>query len=396
MIIGSILDNDLYSFTVQQAIQSQYPGKSVAYQFRDRKPDRYREKIKCWPGGGKSNFESDLMSEIEPMRDLRLRSDEEDYLRSLGFFSDNYLKWLREFRFDPSQIKIGVGYYGDLSLEIRGKWEETVLWEIPILAIISEMFYRDQPISDEERQQQEQLLEGKKFSLAGFNYSEFGTRRRRSFDHHDRIVSGLKGAPGFNGTSNVFFAKKYGVKPIGTMSHQWIMGVSALEGLRHSNRYAMRAWNAAYKGRLGIALTDTYGTPAFWEDFDSELSRLFDGVRHDSGDPIAFGLAAISHYKSLGIDPSTKTIVFSDGLNIDSCREIASALRGQIRLAFGIGTNFTNDFLDNPPLNIVIKMVNCDGVPVVKLGDGNGKEMGDFDAVRVARWTFRNQPLDIR
>jgi len=177
------------------------------------------------------------------------------------------------------------------------------------------------------------------------------------------------------------------VKPIGTMAHEWIMGVSALEGLRHANRFALHKWKDVYKADLGIALTDTFGSDAFWEDFDLELAKVYDGVRHDSGDPLIFGEMAIKHYESLGIDPKSKTIVFSDGLNVDKALEIQKFFEGRIKTSYGIGTHFTNDF-ETPALSMVIKLRSIDGIPVVKLSDESGKETGDERALEIANWTF--------
>jgi nicotinate phosphoribosyltransferase len=226
------------------------------------------------------------------------------------------------------------------------------------------------------------------------SFAEFGTRRRRSYAIQDKVIQAFQTYGGFNGTSNVHFAMKYNLKPIGTMAHEWIMGVSALEGLRHANFHALQNWVRVYNADLGIALTDTFGTPAFFKNFNMRLAKLYDGVRHDSGDPFEFADKVIEHYKSLGIDPMSKVIVFSDGLNVEKCLEIAKYCNGKIRFSFGIGTHFTNDFEGSPALNMVIKIWMCDGVHVVKLGDGTGKTMGDPDAVRVAQWTFLDTPLD--
>jgi nicotinate phosphoribosyltransferase len=178
------------------------------------------------------------------------------------------------------------------------------------------------------------------------------------------------------------------------MSHQWIMGVSAIDGLRRANREALRRWNRTYRGNLGIALTDTFGTKAFFEDFDGELARLYDGVRHDSADPFVFGDSVIEHYHKVRINPAYKIIVFSDSLDVSKVLAIRKYFAGRINVAFGIGTYLTNDFAGSDALNIVIKLLKCNGIPVVKLSDVLTKAMGDKDALRVARWTFMNQPLD--
>ena len=202
---------------------------------------------------------------------------------------------------------------------------------------------------------------------------------------------------GFVGTSNVYLAMKYGVKPIGTMAHEWIQGHCVLGGIRHANRYALDAWTRVYRGNLGIALTDTYGTNAFLEDFDTYLAKLFDGVRHDSGDPFRFVDKIVAHYKKLGINPRSKTIVFSDNLKPTTCIALLHYCEdNDICCSFGIGTNFTNDFPLSPlkALNMVIKLVRLNGIPVVKLSDDLGKIIGDPDMVRVIRYLYLGTPLD--
>jgi len=231
--------------------------------------------------------------------------------------------------------------------------------------------------------------------LDGCSYADFGTRRRRIWDVQNLLVETMMAnSKGFVGTSNVSLAMKHNTKPIGTMAHEWIMATSVLMGLRHANKFALDAWNKVFSGDLGIALTDTYGSKTFFGDFDGYLARLFDGVRHDSGDPFEFASKVISHYKSLGINPMSKTIVFSDGLTAKLAAEINERFKDVIRCSFGIGTHFTNDFLNSKALNMVIKLWTCEGIPLVKLGDDEGKAIGEPDAVRVARWTFNDKPLD--
>ena len=177
------------------------------------------------------------------------------------------------------------------------------------------------------------------------------------------------------------------------MAHEFIMGVSALEGLRHANRYAMMHWSKAYKGNLGTALPDTFGTGVFWEDFDNYYARLFDSIRHDSGDPYKFGEDAIKHYEKLHINSMHKAVIFSDGLNTRRAIDLRKHFDGRINASFGIGTHFTNDVPDSPALNMVIKMTTCAGIPVVKLSDTPSKAIGDKDALRVAKWTFFKEAL---
>jgi nicotinate phosphoribosyltransferase len=383
-IITSILDNDLYKFTMQKAVLEYKQNVSVEYLFQNRQTYRLFNQ----------DFLNAFKLELKNMENLALQAGELEWLRhTLPWLGESYLQYLKNYRFDSSEIQSDL-VDQQLSLTIRGDWERCILWEVPLLALISELFYihceKDWLLSDA---QFESKIEKKREALKNMPFAEFGTRRRRSFKVQDRTIHALLSCPSFMGTSNVHFAHKFSIKPLGTMAHEWIMAVSALEGLRHSNRHAMRLWHTVYQGRLGTALADTYGTAAFFSDFDSSLARLFDGIRHDSGDPIAFANRAIQNYQQLGIDPLTKTIIFSDGLDLTKVAEIAKALSGKIGFSFGIGTYLSNDIPNSAPINIVIKMSKCDGVPVVKLSDEPSKRVGDKDALKVAEWTFFGKPL---
>ncbi|WP_333788161.1 nicotinate phosphoribosyltransferase, partial [Methanomethylovorans sp.] len=238
---------------------------------------------------------------------------------------------------------------------------------------------------------------GKELNGHGCLFTEFGTRRRRSFQLQDKVIEVLCGLPCFTGTSNVHLARKYGIKPVGTIGHEWIMGNSALMGLRRANYFAFDNWVKVYAGNLGIALSDTFGTDAFFADFDLRLSKLYDGVRHDSGDPFGFTDKVIGHYRSMGIDPMKKTLVFSDSLHAADAIRLKEHCAGRINCSFGIGTSLTNNqdfFRTTPPLNIVIKMHSINDIPVVKLSDSCEKETGDRDALRVANYIFGRKGLD--
>jgi nicotinate phosphoribosyltransferase len=389
MIIQSILDNDLYSFTQQQAILRKYPNIPVTYEFTNRrKADKFS-----------NEFLNRFKQEVKDLQGVHLKEEEYSWLRSeCPYLSRMYLDYLKEFRFNPDQVSANV-VDGDFKLTISApSWEEGIMWELPLMAIISETYFS---IYDTEhpfepgmwgRQQDQFYRKGQ--ILSGIPFIEFGTRRRRSRLHQDLAVKCLMGVDGFMGTSNVHLAMKFGVKPRGTMAHQWIMGVSALEGLQHANRHALYKWSEVYHGDLGIALTDTYGANAFWGDFDQYLAKLFDGVRHDSDDPFAFAERTIAQYKKLKINPLSKMIVFSDSLTPELARELWERFNGQIGMSFGIGTNFTNSVDGRAALNMVIKLRTCNGMPVVKLSDVPSKATGDRDAVRVAMWTFFGKALD--
>lgn len=386
--ITSLLDNDLYTFTQQQAILRKYPNVPVTYEFTNRRKE--------------NKFDEDFLDlfwdNVKYLQSLKLKDDEYKWLKSeCPYFTTMYLDYLRSFQFDPSEISANV-VDGDFKLTIKSpSWEQGIMWELPLMATISEAFFllhdRKNPVEPGMWVRQQEVFHRKGEVLKGVPFIEFGTRRRRSYLHQDLAVKCLMGVDGFMGTSNVYFAKKYGIKPRGTMAHQWIMGVSALEGLRHANRHALYKWSEVYHGDLGIALTDTYGAEAFWGDFDQYLAKLFDGVRHDSADPFQFGEETIRRYEKLKINPLSKTIVFSDSLTAVLARELWERFHTRIGTAFGIGTHFTNDVDGRFALNMVIKLRTCNGIEVVKLSDVLSKSTGDRDALRVALWTFFQEAL---
>jgi nicotinate phosphoribosyltransferase len=383
-MICSILETDLYKLSMMQAVLQLYPDTEVTYQFINRRPE------------GKFNRQKvDAINEaIGKMSYLSLSAKEYEYLKQIKFLYPAFLEYLSNYRFDPSEVKVGLEN-DELSLSIRGPWHRTIAWEVPLMALISEIYF-NYTDTDVNMDGQETRIAAKGFllSAAGCKFADFGTRRRRNSQTQDMVVRVLKDCPGFVGTSNVHLAMKYGVKPIGTMAHEWIQAHSVLAGMKHANRFALDAWQRVYKGNLGDALTDTFGTKVFFEDFGTDLSRLFDGVRHDSGDPISFINNVVAHYKSVGVDPTTKTIIFSDALTPESAVSIKQACDGKIKCAFGIGTNFSNDFPGSKPLNMVIKLTSVLGTPVVKLSDVSTKAVGEKDALRVARYVFFGTPLD--
>lgn len=392
-ILTSILENDLYKFSMQRAVLSYRQGVPVTYGFINRKPDRHKFN---------ETFLDALKGEIENMSTLALTNDEQSWMQNhLPWLGDDYLSFLSNYRFNPNQVSPTLDDQGNLKIAIVGVWEKAIMWEVPLLSLVSELYFKhcDTNWLNDDGQQRA-LIREKMERLAGLNVAEFGTRRRRTSVVQDLVVGEMKNMPGFSGTSNVFLAYKHRVRSIGTMAHEWIMGISALESLRHANRYALRIWSDVFKGRLGIALPDTFGTDAFFEDFDNYLARLYDGVRHDSGDPYEFCEKLINHYNKLGVPPITKTCVFTDSLYWEAVCDLAERFEKRIRVAFGIGTNLTNDFVlpngitTSSPLNIVIKLMICNGVQVVKKSDVPSKSIGDRDAQRVVDWTFNKRPLD--
>lgn len=384
-IIRSLLDTDAYKLSMMKAVLRYCPGVPVRYIFNNRRPE------------GKFNdlFIYEFFRQLEEMANLEVTSDELGWLnKQCPWLGAEFLQYFKNYRFNPEEIEAKIED-GEFRLEIKGPWERTILWEVPLMAIISELFFLhcDKNWKFIIPEQIDKNFK-KGDVLKDCHFADFGTRRRRNYEAQNLVVQCLVNRPNFFGTSNVHLAHKYKTRPVGTMAHEWIMGISALEGLRHANRYALKIWSKVFEGDLGIALTDTFGSHAFFEDFDGYLARLFDGVRHDSGDPLVFLLKTVDHYKELDIDPMTKMVVFSDGLDAQSAKNINQKCKNIIRCSFGIGTSLTNDFDGSKPLNMVIKMADCNGIPVVKLSDTPAKAIGDTDALRVAKWTFYKTSLD--
>ncbi len=367
---------------MQNAVVSLFPHAKVRYQFINRGKTKF-------PDG----FAEQLRKEISKMADLKLQNDEKKFLKEKCYFlPPTFVDFLSGYQFDPSEVGV-IQSATDLQLSIEGYWYRTILWEVPLMALISELYFK---LTKQEIKSENQIIEivqkkAVKYNLLGINVADFGTRRRYSFENHDRVVNSLKnyGSASVNGTSNVFFAKKYDLIPIGTHAHEWFMFHAAKFGSKMANKLSLENWVRVYRGELGIALSDTYTTDVFFRSFDTKFAKLFDGVRHDSGDPIEFANKSIAHYKKMRINPLSKTIVFSDGLNPDLVDKITKHCRGKIGMSFGIGTNFTND-VGVKPLNIVIKITEAkpEGqmwIPTVKLSDVSGKHTGDKKTIEIIK-----------
>ncbi len=380
-MIHSILDNDLYKFTMQLAVIKKFPRAKVRYEFINRGKDPFPE-----------GFAEELRKQVYAMQNLHITADEKAFLESLYFLEPTYIDFLCGYRYNPGEVGI-VQRGNELSVSIEGYWYRTILWEVPLMAMISELYFKmtkqtphsDNEVADVARKK------AVKYKMLGVQFADFGTRRRYSHHVHDLVVQTLKseGGKNFIGSSNVHFAHKYGVKAIGTHAHEWFMYHAAQYGFKSANKIALENWVNVFRGDLGIALSDTFTTEAFFRAYDTKFAKLFDGVRHDSGDALEFADKTIAHYQSLRIDPTSKSIVFSDGLNPEMVEKIEKHCRGRIRTSYGIGTNFTND-VGVKPMNIVIKIVaaKAEGqeyVPTVKLSDAPGKYTGDTDAVDLAK-----------
>jgi len=388
MIFG-ILDNDLYKLTQQQAVISLFPKEIVRYKFINRGntqfPDGFDERLKdeithlskCMEGG---------------------MGDSKQYLYNIRFLSPFYIEWLSDYKFDPKEVNI-IQTGGKLDITIEGYWHRAILWEVPLLAMISELYYSMTGKSMYPHSQRNVLSEinkkkGKDFKTFGIKFADFGTRRRFSHENQNLVIYDLIKSAENNmvGTSNVYFAKKYNIKAIGTHAHEWFMFHAAKYGFHEANKMALDNWVKIYRGDLGIALSDTFTTEAFFKSFDVYFAKLFDGVRHDSGDPIIFGNNVIEHYKKLGLDENvikSKTIIFSDALNFDKILKIENSFKGRINTSYGVGTWLTNDIPGVTPLNIVIKLdsVFIDGnwIPTIKLSDEPEKNTGNKDTIDLAK-----------
>ena len=374
MIIQSPLDTDLYKFTMMQVVLHHFPGAQVEYKFKCR-----TEGVDFRP------YIDEIRSEVGLLCTLGFRDDELAYLRTLRFLKSDFVDFLGLFRFNEKYVHIAGGERpGELDITIRGPWLHTILYEIPVLAIVSEVYFRrtqPRPDFDEGRRrlQAKIALIRKVEPEAGFKISDYGTRRRFSLAWHEEVLQTLKREiPAcFAGTSNVWFAMRNNLTPLGTMAHEYMQACQALgPRLRDSQVFGFESWAREYRGDLGIALSDVYGMSAFLRDFDMYFCKLFDGARHDSGDPFQWGERMIAHYVANRVDPRTKTLIFSDALTVPRTIELYQQFRGRCQLAFGIGTNLTND-LGYEPLQIVIKMVRCNDQPVAKLSDTPSKNMCD-------------------
>ena len=325
-IITSILDNDMYKILMGQAVFKLFPNEIVRYKFTDRNKKIYTQL-----------FKNGLRSQINKMKDLKLTKDELNWLKTeLPYLDLTYLDFLKNFRFNPKQVKIAFNE-DELVLEIEGPWHTSIYWEVPILAIMSQLNY--ELIDKRKPYLNEKLTKINtnkihKLSKDFVSFADFGTRRRSSINNHQKVINDFvtyanENPNTFVGTSNLFFAMLSNLKPIGTHAHEWFMFHGAKFGYKQANQLALDNWVDVYQGNLGIALTDTFTTDVFLRSFNMKYAKLFDGVRQDSGDPIEFGEKMVKHYKSLGIDPMSKTIVFSDGLDYEKaipCSQITLAL----------------------------------------------------------------------
>ncbi len=384
-ILHTLLDTDAYKLHMQQAVFHRYADVQVVAEFRCRGDDLlgiYADRIR---------------EQVNAMQHLRLQEDEFQWLSGLPFFKADYLTWLRDFRYDPQQVDI-TSENGKLNIRLSGPWREVIMWEVPLLAVISELVhsYRspEAAVPQALAMLEEKLVEFADLTadldLSRFRLMDFGTRRRFSREVQQAIVERLTQEPWFTGTSNYDLARRLSLTPMGTQAHEWFQAHQQISpDLATSQRAALAAWLDEYPDQLGIALTDCITMDAFLRDFGPEFATRYQGLRHDSGDPVEWGEKAIAHYQKLGIDPHSKVLVFSDNLDLKKAVDLYRHFSSRVNLGFGIGTRLTCNIPQVKPLNIVIKLVECNGKPVAKLSDSPGKTIcHDKAFVRALREAF--------
>ncbi len=371
MIIKSMLDDDLYKFTMCQAVIAKFPQAKARYQFINRGEAKFTER-----------FVQSLIYEICEMSTLRLSVSEMMFLMKecKEYLYPPFFEWLSQYQYNPTEVKLGLGDDGQLSVEIEGPWYRTILWEVKLMALISELYFRDKAI-DICSVSVDAVLKAHEINHCGLKVIDFGTRRRFSTAVHVAVLSRIREQ--LVGTSNLKMAMEHGLPVIGTMAHEWIMAHGAICDYSDANESALLNWRDIYGDSLSTALTDTYTSDVF---FRNSRGIIFNAIRQDSGDPLAFTDKAIRYYEEHGVDPKSKKIVFSDSLDIAKATKIAEYCEGKIPCTFGIGTHLTNDIYGIKPLNMVIKMIafapnGKDWVHTVKLSDDSGKHTGDPEEV---------------
>ncbi len=384
-VLHTLLDTDAYKLHMQQAVFHRYHDVQVAAEFRCRGDDLL------------GIYADAIREQVDAMQHLRLRDEEFQWLSGLPFFKEDYLQWLRNFRYDPAQVQISNDN-GKLNIRLEGPWREVIMWEVPLLAVISELVHHfrspevsvDQALDTLEHKLVDFAQLTDSLDMSRFRLMDFGTRRRFSREVQQAIVERLQQEPWFVGTSNYDLARRLNLTPMGTQAHEWFQAHQQISPeLATSQRAALAAWLEEYPDQLGIALTDCITMDAFLRDFGPEFATAYQGLRHDSGDPQEWGEKAIAHYQKLGIDPMSKVLVFSDNLDLPKAVGLYRHFSSRVNLAFGIGTRLTCDIPQVKPLNIVIKLVECNGKPVAKLSDSPGKTIcHDKAFVRALRKAF--------
>jgi nicotinate phosphoribosyltransferase len=374
-VISSLLDTDLYKFTMWQTMLHRHPQTQAEYTFVCRND----------PAHPLAALVDAVSHELDHLCTLAFTADDLAYLRGLRFIKSDFVDFLRIFRFQRDFISArAVG--PTLEIVARGPQVHVMAFEIFVLAIVNELYFRRfdraAALAEGRARLQDKIAQLRRFAAEPprahpFEFFDFGVRRRFAADWQREVVATLKSAVPeyFKGTSNVLLARDLGLVPIGTMAHEYLQSYQALDvRLRDSQKAALEDWVQEYRGDLGVALTDVVGMDAFLADFDLYFAKLFDGLRHDSGDPVVWGEKALAHYAKLRIDARTKRLVFSDGLDLPTAFQLYRHFADRTQTGFGIGTSLSND-VGLTPLNIVMKLTHCNGQPVAKLSDSPGKTL---------------------
>lgn len=383
--IESILDNDQYKFSMQSAVIKLYPRAVVKYTFINRDGREFPD-----------HFAEELTRIVDTFRGLILSKAQKEFIKNkCYYFNPVYGDFLAGYRFDPTEVIINQEE-SKLIVEVVGPWYRTILWEPPLMAVISQLYFEMTILTKLTRKERQEINRKKAEALSalGVTYADFATRRRYSYENHSQVVSDFVkyGKSNFVGCSNTHLAMINDITPIGTQAHEWFQFHAAKFGFRMANEMAMKAWVEVYQGELGIVLPDTFTTDVFLRSFNSLYARQFDGPRHDSGPPLPFTDKFVKHYRNMRIDPNSKVIVFSDSIkSIQKVSDIHTGCDGRIKDSYGIGTWFGNDVGVNP-LNMVIKMTGAylDGlwIPTVKYSDDVGKNTGDKDMLELGKRTL--------
>ena len=388
-IITHFTDDDLYKFTMCCAVIDNFPRAQVKYSFTDRDDTVYPE-----------GFARELAAQIKALDSVTITEDEIDFMRRrCGYIPGWFYNYLKGYRFNHRWVDVRQDSEGHLEIDIEGSWAETILLEVKILAIVSELYYimtGQCGAFDYGRYYHKSYRKAERLLEAGCVYSDFGTRRRASFEAEDTVVRAMKDCeashkwPGrFVGTSNVYLAMKHDVLPVGTMAHEFICAIGGMYGPQMANNIAMNLWRNTFRGALGTFLYDSFGWKIFSLNFSEDFANLFKGLRVDSGDNYEQLMRIVDKYRSLGIDPKTKQVIFSNALDVDSAIEIQKYAVEYCQPSFGIGTHFTNDFDGVKPMNIVIKLIAAKITEswdfyndTCKLSEDTGKHTGRPEVVR--------------
>ena len=388
-IITHFTDDDLYKFTMCCAVIDNFPRAQVKYTFTDRDDTVYPE-----------GFAQELTAQIAALESVVITEEEIDFMRRrCNYIPGWFYTYLKGYRFNSRCVKAWQDGEGHLHVDIEGSWADTILFEVKILAIISELYYiltGQDRCFDYEAYYEKSYGKGRRLLEAGCIYSDFGTRRRASFEAEDTVVRAMKDAARsgewegrFVGTSNVYLAMKHDVLPVGTMAHEFICAIGGMYGPQMANHIAMDLWRNTFRGALGTYLYDSFGWDIFSMNFSEDFANLFKGLRVDSGDNYGELMKIVEKYRSLGIDPRTKQVIFSNALDTAAAIEIQQYAKEYCQPSFGIGTHFTNDFDGVKPMNIVIKLIAAKITEswsfyndTCKISEDEGKHTGNPEVVR--------------